>query len=152
MTEAEASEKSQAEVVNVVEHFMNALDIDEDIATLLVEEGFTSLEEVAYVATEEMLEIEGFDEEIINELKERAKNALLASAISGETVTESSDEQDLLELEGMTTEIVTKLAEAGIRTQEDLAEQAVIDVVEATGIDDALAGKLIMAARAPWFA
>lgn len=152
MTEAEASEKSQAEVVNVVERFMNELDIDEDIATLLVEEGFTSLDEVAYVATEEMLEIEGFDEEIVNELKERAKNALLASAISGESIAEPSAAQDLLALEGMTIEIATKLAEAGITTQEDLAEQAVIDLVEVTGIDNALAGKLIMAARAPWFA
>lgn len=152
LTEAEASEKSQAEAVNVVENFMNQLDIDEDIAALLVEEGFTTLDEVAYVATEEMLEIDGFDEDIVNELKERAKNALLASAIAGETMTNVKLEESLMALEGMTQEIMAKLADAGITTQEDLAEQAIIDVVEATGIEDALAGKLIMAARAPWFA
>lgn len=151
MTETEATEKSQAEAENLVERFMQELDVDEDIAILLVEEGFTTLDEVAYVATEEMLEIEGLDEEIINELKERAKNALLTSAITGDTSAIQAVNEELLALEGMTNEIATKLVAEGIVTQEDLAEQAVIDVVEATGIDDELAGKLIMAARAPWF-
>lgn len=150
MTEEEASEKSQTEAENLVERFMQQLDIEEDIAVLLVEEGFTTLDEVAYVTSEEMLQIEGFDEEIVNALKERAKNALLTSAIATETSVLSIS-SDLLALEGMTQEIATKLVAEGIKTQEDLADQAVIDVVEATGIDEELAGKLIMAARAPWF-
>lgn len=151
MTEEEASQKTQTESENIIEQFMNALDIDDDVAQLLVEEGFTTLDEVAYVPASEMLEIEGFDEELVKELQDRAKTAILTSAISGEPSEPANISQDLLELEGMTKEIAAKLAAEGITTQEDLAEQAVIDLVEDVGIDEALASKLIMSARAPWF-
>jgi N utilization substance protein A len=152
LSEEEASEKTQAESEGTVECFIKQLDIDEDVARLLVEEGFNTLDEVAYVPAEEMLEIEGFDEEVVTELQERAKTAILASAISGESVKKVEVSKDLLALEGMTEEIAAKLAAEGITDQESLAEQAVIDLVEDAGIEEEIASKLIMAARAPWFA
>lgn len=152
LSEDEASEKTQAESESTIERFMKQLDIDEDVAELLVEEGFNTLDEVAYVPVEEMMEIEGFDEEVVAELQDRAKTAILASAISGESVETIEVSEDLLALEGMTEEIAAKLAAEGITDQEGLAEQAVIDLVEDAGIEEELASKLIMAARAPWFA
>ncbi len=151
LSEDEASEKTKAESFNVIENFMEKLDIDEEVAALLVEEGFSTLDEVAYVPMEEMLEIEGFDEDLVNELQQRAKTAILTSAISGESAESNDVNQELLQLEGMTEEIASTLSKAGIITQEDLAEQAAIDLVEDFGIDEALASKIIMAARAPWF-
>ncbi len=145
MSEADAQNKAQSEVAKVAEFFVEKLDIDEEMAAVLIEEGFTSLEEIAYVPLQEMLAIEGFDEELVKELRSRAKEALqkLADGVA--------PAEDLLALPGMDMLLAHKLAAAGIVTQEDLAEQAVIDVVEVTKIDEKQAADLIMAARAPWF-
>jgi len=152
MTEQEATAKSANEAETTKQLFIDKLDVEEDVAALLVEEGFTSLEEIAYVPVEEMLEIEGFDQEIIDELRQRAKNCLLTQAIASEEMLHSAQPaKDLLALEGMTSDIAYQLASKGIVTQEDLAEQAVDEVVEATGVDTKLAATLIMAARKPWF-
>lgn len=145
MTETEAASKTQLETASVSKLFIEQLDVDEDIANVLAQEGFTSLEEIAYVPTQEMLSIEGFDEDIIEELKNRAKEAL-EKVPAGQ-----SPAADLLALPGMDSELAMRLAAKGIVTQEDLAEQAVSDVTEMTGIDAKRAADLIMAARAPWF-
>lgn len=149
MSEEEAAKKGEAESKNLLSMFTEQLDVDEDMAAVLVNEGFTSIEEVAYVPAKEILAIEGFDEELVDALRERAQEALLKKAISGE-VAQPAD--DLLNLDGMDETLANTLANNGIVTQEDLAEQAVDDVVELTGIDEKRAGDLIMAARAPWFA
>jgi len=152
MTEQEANAKSVNEAQTVKQLFIEKLDIDDDVAALLLEEGFTSLEEIAYVPVQEMLEIEGFDEAIVEELRSRAKNVLMLQAMASEEQSQGSKPAaDLLALEGMTDEVAHKLAAKGIITQEDLAEQAVDEVVEATGVDNKLAAALIMAARKPWF-
>ena len=145
MTETEAASKTQLEAASVSKLFIEQLDVDEDIANVLAQEGFTSLEEIAYVPTQEMLSIEGFDEDIVEELKNRAKEALEKMPAG------KSPAADLLALAGMDSELAMQLAAKGIVTQEDLAEQAVSDVTEMTGIDDKRAADLIMAARAPWF-
>ena len=119
-------------------------------ADLLIEEGFSSLEEVAYVPLAEMLEIEGLDEEIVNELRNRARNVLLTEAIVTEEQLEGVAD-DLLNLEGMTRELAAKLAAGSIKTREDLAELAVDELVELTGIDEERAKELILKARAHWF-
>jgi N utilization substance protein A len=129
---------------------MEKLDIDEELADLLIEEGFSSLEEVAYVPLAEMLEIEGLDEEIVNELRNRARNVLLTEAIVTEEQLEGVAD-DLLNLEGMTRELAAKLAAGSIKTREDLAELAVDELVELTGIDEERAKELILKARAHWF-
>lgn len=153
MSVEEASEKQEQESSNFVESFMNNLDIDEDVAAVLVEEGFTSLEEVAYVPLEEMAQIEGFDEEIAEELRARAKNALLTQALaSEEQIAGATPAEDLLTMEGMDNELAHKLAARGIITMEDLAEQAVDELLEVEGLDPVRASDLIMTARAPWFA
>jgi N utilization substance protein A len=119
-----------------------------------VEEGFTTLEEVAYVPLEEMLEIEGFDEDIVNALRQRAKDVLLTRALaSEEQLDQKAPADDLLNMEGMDRELATKLAANGIATMEDLAEQAVDELIEIVeGLDEERAAALIMTARAPWFA
>ncbi|MEE4380775.1 MAG: transcription termination factor NusA [Pseudomonadales bacterium] len=157
MTEEEAGEKQEAEVAGLVQQFMESLDVDEDVAGVLVEEGFTSLEEVAYVPLEEMLGIEGFDEDIVLELRNRAKDALLTKALATEEELEghppAEDLATLLAEQGFERRLGFVLAKGGIVTQEDLAEQAVDDLLEIEGVDlevDA-ASALIMAARAPWF-
>jgi N utilization substance protein A len=150
MTIDEAEEKHQEEAEQAIDVFMRDLDVDEDVAQLLVEEGFTSLEEVAYVPVDEMLEIEEFDEDIVEALRQRAKDALLEKALSGEGEGEEPAE-DLLTMEGMDEALAKKLAAAGIITMEDLAEQAVDDLLEIEGLDEERAGQLIMTARAPWF-
>ncbi len=153
MTEAQAAEKSDAEAQHVQQQFMDSLDVDEEVAAILVQEGFTTLDEVAYVDEEELLAIEEFDADMVAELRSRASDALLTRAIAAEEQLEGAQPaEDLLGMEGMTLALANKLAAHGIASMEDLAEQAVDDVVEATGIDPETAAELIMTARAPWFA
>ena len=149
MSEAEAENKTKSEQNIMVSLFAEKLDVDEEVALILVEEGFASLDEVAYVPAEEFLKIEEFDEELVEELRSRARNALLALAITGEG---GKPAQDLLEMKGMTNALAQLLASKGICTMEDLAEQATDELVEIDGIDEEQAAKLIMTARAPWFA
>ncbi len=153
MSVEEAEAKQQQETGSILELFMAALEVDEDVAAVLVEEGFTSLEEVAYVPLDEMMTIEGFDEEIATELRSRAKDALLTRALASEERVEGQPAKDLLEMDGMNEALAHKFAANGICTMEDLAEQAVDDVREiAPELDEATAASLIMTARAPWFA
>lgn len=151
MTESDANTKAEEEANRIRELFKEKLDVDDDVADLLVQEGFNSLEEVAYVPLNEMLEIEGLDEDTVNELRSRARNALLTEAIVGEEQVEASA-QDLLGLEGMDDQTARLLASKGVHTQEELADLAVDDLVELTGMDPERAKQLIMTARAPWFA
>ena len=152
MTEAEASDKHEEEAGSIIENFMSQLDVDEDVAVVLVEEGFTTLEEVAYVPVEEMVAIEGFDEEIVEELRKRAKSTLTTQELANEEKLEDAEPaQDLLEMEGMDTRLAFQLAKIGVVTMEDLAEQAVDDLSEIDDLDEERAGQLIMIARAPWF-
>jgi len=151
MTEEESQKKNEEESTTVRKVFMERLDVDEEVADILIQEGFTTLEEVAYVPLNEMLEIESFDEETVNELRSRARNALLVEAIASEEHVENVA-SDLLTLEGMDNETARVLAAKGVTTQEELADLAVDDLVELTGIDAERAKQLIMTARAPWFA
>ncbi len=152
MTLEDAEEKQLQEASDVVESLMRRLDIDEDVAVVLVEEGFTSIEEVAYVPLEEMSAIDGFDEGIAEELRSRAKDALLTMAlVSEEQLTNTPPAEDLLNMEGMDQNLAYKLAAIKIVTMEDLAEQAVDDILELEGVDEERASALIMTARAPWF-
>lgn len=151
MTLEAAQEKQQAETQEALERFMSDLDVDEDVAVVLVEEGFSTLEEVAYVPMEEMLAIDGFDEEIVEALRQRAKDALLARALSG-AESEHAPAEDLLNMEGMDRALAMQLAARGVVTMEDLAEQAVDELLDLEGVDEERAAQLIMTARAPWFA
>lgn len=177
MTKSQADEKNEVEVLNLLELFMSALDVDEDIAAVLVQEGFSSLEEIAYVPITEMLEIEEFDEEIVKELRDRARDTLLTRAIADEeqvnepesvdksdkaivpdTTTNapqnSPDEEspkDILTVEGVNDELAQALAKQGILSRRDLAEQSIDDLMELEGMDETRAGKLIMAARGAEF-
>jgi N utilization substance protein A len=151
MTEDESAEKREAETVRIRQMFMERLDVDEDVAEVLVQEGFTSLEEVAYVPLSEMQEIEAFDEDSINELRARARDALLTAAIAREEKVEEAA-TDLMTLEGMDADTAARLTEQGVDSTEDLADLAVDELVELTGMDEQRAHDLIMAARAPWFA
>jgi len=152
MTEEEAAEKHEAEAGSIIESFMTQLDVDEDVAIVLVEEGFTTLEEVAYVPIEEMIAIEGFDEEIVEELRARAKNALTTLELaSEEELGNAAPAEDLLNMEGMDRRLAFQLAGMGIITMEDLAEQAVDDLLDVEDMTEERAGELIMTARAPWF-
>ncbi len=153
MTEAQADEKSEAETETLQNLFREHLDVDEDVAGILVQEGFSSIEEVAYVPIQEMLAIEEFDEDLVEELRNRAKDVLLTRAIAKEEkLGVPQPLQELLEIEGMDEGLAAVLAERGIVTMEDLAEQAVDDLVDIEGVDSERASKLIMTARAPWFA
>ena len=153
MTEEEAGAKQETEAVKYMEEFKEALSVDEDVAAVLVEEGFTTLDEIAYVPVEEMTAIEGFDEEIVQELRNRAKDALLTKAIASEELLgDQQPADDLLTMEGMERNLAFRLASHGIVTMEDLAELAVADLLEIEEeIGEVLAGELIMTARAPWF-
>ena len=151
MTIDEAEQKHEEEFTKVRALFIQALDIDEDVADVLVQEGFNTLEEVAYVPLNEMLEIEAFDEETVNELRSRARNALLTQAIVREEKLEHQSE-DLKTLEGMTLELAAALAENEIHTRDDLADLAVDELTEMTGIDAETAKQLIMKAREHLFA
>jgi len=151
MTEQDAQKKNEEESASVRTLFIDKLDVDEEIANLLIQEGFSSLEEVAYVPIQEMLEIEGLDEATVNELRSRARDALLVQAIASEEQAEKTD-MDLRSLEGMDSELAGRLAEAGIKTRDDLADLAVDDLIEVSGIDVERAKVLIMKAREHWFA
>jgi N utilization substance protein A len=151
MTVEEAQQKNEAEFESIRRLFIDKLDVDEEVADILIDEGFSTLEEIAYVPLSEMLEIEAFDEDTVNELRSRARNALLTVAIANEEAAESASE-DLLKLEGMDAQTAHQLAAKGVVTSEDLADLAVDDLVEMTGMDEERAKQLIMTARAPWFA
>jgi len=150
MTAEESAGKQENERFALRQMFMARLDVDEEVADILIDEGFTSLDEVAYVPINEMLEIEAFDEGTVNELRDRARNVLLTEAIAKEEKLETTTE-DLLSLEGMDRDLAAKLADASVHTREELAELAVDELVEATGLDDERARALIMKARAHWF-
>jgi len=152
MTEADAEQKSEAETMKAQKTFMDLLDVDEEIAAILVQEGFASIEEIAYVPEHEMMAIEEFDETLVQELRQRAKDLLLTRAIaSEEQLGDAHPAEDLLNMDGMTQELAYQLAGRGIVTMEDLAEQSIDDLLEIEGMTEEQAGQLIMTARAPWF-
>jgi N utilization substance protein A len=151
MSSEDWEEKQAEEAGGMIETFMDALDVDEDVAQVLVEEGFTSLEEVAYVPLDEFLAIEGFDEDIANELRARAKDALLTKALADEEQGKQPAE-DLLTMEGMDDVLAAALANISICTMEDLAEQSIDELMVIDGMDEERASALIMKAREPWFA
>jgi len=153
MSEAQADEKSEEEAVKAQKVFMDLLDVDEEVAVILVQEGFTSIDEVAYVPFSEMQQIEEFDDEIIEELRGRAKDVLLTRAISSEeNLTAVEPAQDLLDMEGMDKDLAYHMSAIGIVTMEDLAEQSIDELMVIDDMDEERAGQLIMTARAPWFA
>ncbi|MGR9051214.1 MAG: transcription termination factor NusA [Gammaproteobacteria bacterium] len=150
---SKALESSGAQADKVKQTFIDELGVDEEIASILVEVGFDTIEEIAYVPINEMLEIEEFDQELVEELKSRAKDALLISAIASEEKIETAEPaQDLLEMQGMDKKLAYELASQGIVTMDDLADLAIDDLLGFTGVDEDRAAKLIMKAREPWFA
>ena len=151
MSSEESASKSEAETSKTRRIFVEMLDVDEEVADILVQEGFSSVEEVAYVPLSEMLEINAFDEDTVNELRNRARNALLTEAIANEEKVESASE-DLLSLEGMDKSLAAKLSDGNVHTREELAELAVDELTEMTGIDEERAKSLIVKAREHWFA
>lgn len=152
MTEGQAEEKNEGEMKLLQQLFMDQLDVDEEVAAILVQEGFSTVDEIAYVPPKELLEVEEFDEQIVEELRGRARDALLTQAISGGTSDSAEPAEDLLGMEGMTRDLAYELAAKGIVTMEDLAEQSVDDIADIEGLSEETAGELIMQARAPWFA
>ena len=150
MTVDEAKSKSEVEFSGIRTLFMEKLDVDEEVADILVQEGFSTVEEVAYVPLTEMLEIEALDETTVNELRSRARNALLTDAIASEEKVENADEQ-LLNMEGMDNQTARLLVSKGVTTMEELADLAVDDLTELTGMEVERAKLLIMTARRPWF-
>jgi N utilization substance protein A len=151
MTEEEATQKNTAEFSTIRALFIERLDVDEEVADILVQEGFTNLEEVAYVPISEMLDIESFDEETVNELRRRARNALLTEEIASEEKIENAAE-DLLNMEGMDNQTARTLASKGVATMNALADLDIEELTGMTGMDIERAKQLIMTARAPWFA
>ena len=150
MSETQAEEKSEREGQELAAMFMESLDVDEEFAVILVQEGFSSIEEVAYVPEKELLAIEEFDEDVVAELRRRAQDALLTRAIAKEEAL-AEPAEDLLNMEGMDRELAFALATRGVATMEDLAEQSVDELLEIEGMDEERAAQLIMTARAPWF-
>lgn len=150
MTEQAASEKRESEHGNIKQLFMDKLDVDEEVAQILIDEGFSNLEEVAYVPLNEMLEIEAFDEDTVNELRRRARDALVTEEIKSEESIESAAE-DLLNMNGMDADTAHMLAAKGIRTMDNLADLDIEELTELTGMDAERAKGLIMTAREPWF-
>ena len=150
MSEEQAVERQEAESEKLVNMFMVRLDTDAELARILVEEGFTSIDEVAYVPVEEMLSIEGFDEDLVETLRARSRDVLLTAALAGDETRDPQD--DLLTMEGMTPGLAYQLADCGVCTMEDLAELSVDELTEIEGVDEAEAATLIMKAREPWFA
>lgn len=152
MTEAAAEEKSEKESRVLLDLFKEKLDVDEEVALILVQEGFSSIEEIAYVPANELLGIEEFDQDMVDELRNRARDVLITLAIQNEEkIDKAPPAEDLLSLEGMDPALAGQLAARGICTRDDLAEQAVDDLEGIDGLDDERSGKLIMAARAHWF-
>ncbi len=152
MTEAEFDEKNSVESESIIQGFMDDLGVDEELAAILVQEGFSTVEEVAYVPLAEMLEIDGFEEELVEELRARAKDVLLTKAIATEEKLDAAEPaDDLLNMEGMEKQLAFQLAAMGVKTMEDLAEQSVDDLMDIEGMTEEKAGQLILTARAPWF-
>ncbi|MCA3035006.1 MAG: transcription termination/antitermination protein NusA, partial [Rhodocyclaceae bacterium] len=151
MTEETASERRSTEQQSIQQLFIEKLDVDEEVANILIAEGFSNLEEVAYVPLSEMLEIEAFDEDTVNELRRRARDALVTAAIKSEESMETGSD-DLLAMEGMDAETAHLLASKGVQTMADLADLAIDELTEMTGMEAERAKQLIMTARAPWFA
>ncbi|MEY4763197.1 MAG: transcription elongation factor NusA [Pseudomonadota bacterium] len=152
MTESDAEAKSESESQKLVQNFMKQLDVDQDVATILAQEGFSTIEELAYVPVSELANISEFDEEMVKELRNRARDVLLTQAIaSEESLEQSMPADDLLQLPGMSPDLALALASRGVRTREDLAEQAIDDLSDIQGLDDQAAGALIMKAREIWF-
>ena len=152
MSETDAEEKSAREEQEALEVFMEELDVDEDIARVLVNEGFTSVEEIAYVELEELLQISVFDEEIVEELRGRARDVVLTRAIAAEEqIGDAGSDQSLMAVEGMTDELCDALIAKDIKTRDDLADLATDELVELIAIDEESAAALIMSARAAWF-
>ncbi len=152
MSVDQAAEKLQEESAGTISIFMEALDVDEDVAEILVSEGFASLEEIAYVPLEEIAEIQDFDEEIANELRARAKDALLTRAIATEEeLNKAGLKDDLLNMEGMDNELAMSLSKMDVKSMEDLAELSIDELMDIKGMTEERAGELIMTARAPWF-
>ena len=153
LTIEQAEQKGEEEAKSILQRFMERLDVGEDVAHILVQEGFSNIEEVAYVPESELLEVEEFDEEIVTEIRRRARDALLTQLIAKEEVLdENAPEADLLGLEGMSERLAFRLAEKGVRSQEDLAELSVDELIEISEMSEEDAAELIMKARAPWFA
>lgn len=148
MTQEDFDEKTKQESASTVDMFINKLEIDEDIASVLVQFGFTSLEEVAYVPREELCEVDGFDDDIVDELRKRAGDALLAQALGSD---EGSASEDLVTMKGMDEALLEQLVKHSIYTMDDLAEQSIDDLVDIENMTEERAGQLIMTAREPWF-
>src|SRR6478736_1428163 len=152
MTESDAEAKSESESQKVVQMFMKSLDVDQDVAGILAQEGFSTIEELAYVPVSELANIAEFDEDMVKELRNRARDVLLTQAIASEESLESTmPADDLLQLTGMNPDLALALAQKGVRTREQLAEQSVDDLSDIDGLDEAAAGTLIMKAREHWF-
>jgi N utilization substance protein A len=151
MTAEESQAKQARSPTRCAKLFVDKLDVDVEVADILIAEGFTSLEEVAYVPLQEMLEIEAFDEDTVNELRTRAKDALLTLEIVREDRV-GDVSQNLRDLDGLSSELIGKLSDGGVHTRDELADLAVDELVEITGIDDEQAKALIMKAREHWFA
>ncbi|MBT9610123.1 helix-hairpin-helix domain-containing protein, partial [Aquabacterium sp.] len=151
MSAEESAQKQAVESDSIRKIFVDKLDVDAEVADILIAEGFSSLEEVAYVPLQEMLEIASFDEDTVNELRTRAKDALLTMEIAKEEEVEALSES-LKGLEGLTPELMTSLADAGIHTRDDLADLAVDELTEITGVSEDQARALIIKAREHWFA
>jgi N utilization substance protein A len=153
MDDVQAEEKSESEAGELKKLFTEQLDVDEEISVILVQEGFSSIEEIVYVPNSELLAIEEFDEDMVEELRGRARDVLLTQAIMNEEkIGDAKPAEDLLEMEGMDKDLAYELAGRGVITMEDLAEQAVDELLDIEGLDSERAGVLIMTARAPWFA
>ena len=153
MDEQQAADKSESEVQVLQKVFMDDLDVDEEVAVILVQEGFSTIEEIAYVPNSELLQIEEFEEAIVDELRGRARDVLLTKAIvNEESANGKSPAEDLLQMEGMERDLAFKLAGMDIVTMEDLAEQSIDELMDIEEMDEERAGQLIMTARAPWFA
>jgi N utilization substance protein A len=152
MSASDADQKAETEISALIEVFMKQLDVDEDVALILAQEGFSGLEEIAYVPEQEMLDIDEFDADIVAELRSRARDVLLTKAIANEEQLEMAEPaQDLLDMEGITEELAKVLASKGIATMDELAEQSVDELTEIESIDDEQAATLIMKARESWF-
>jgi N utilization substance protein A len=152
LTTGEAEEKNEAEAMAYVKEFEEKLDVDEDLAVLLVQEGFTSIEEIAYVDRSELLAIDGFDEDLVDELRGRSRDALLTQLIAKEEQLEDNKpSQDLLDLALVDDKLAYRLADKGIRTRDDLADLATDELMALIDMDESAASELIMQAREHWF-